>query len=54
MKIQFFEVYKDGKVNNNTMKDYHDYVIKDGKLIGEFDKMYADCDDPWHQSREAR
>lgn len=34
------------------MNDYHDYVIKDGKLVGEFDKMYADCDDPWFQSKE--
>lgn len=34
-------------------KDYHDYVIKDGKLIGEFDKMYEDCDNPWFQIEEA-
>lgn len=29
--------------------DYHDYVIKDGKLIGKFEEMYQDCSDPWHQ-----
>ena len=33
---------------------YQDYVIKEGKLVGEFDEMYQDFDDPWHQStREA-
>jgi len=29
---------------------YQDYVIKDGKLVGEFDQMYRDHDDPWDQS----
>lgn len=29
---------------------YQDYVIKDGKLVGEFDQMYKDFDDPWEQS----
>ena len=28
--------------------DYRDYVIKDGKFIGEFDQMYRHIDDPWH------
>ena len=33
-------------------KDYHDYVIKDGKLIGEFEKMYQESTDvPWHQDK---
>ena len=33
---------------------YQDYVIKDGKLIGEFEKMYQDFDNPWEQTtREA-
>ncbi len=31
-------------------KSYHDYVIKDGKFIGEFESMYRDCEDPWTQS----
>lgn len=32
---------------------YQDYVIKDGKLIGEFEEMYRDYADPWEQtSRE--
>lgn len=29
---------------------YQDYVIRDGQLIGEFDEMYQDFDDPWAQS----
>jgi len=31
-------------------KDYHDYVIKDGKFIGQFDDMYKDIKDPWNQT----
>lgn len=34
--------------------DYHPYVIADGRLVGAWDEMYAACEDPWHQSREAR
>ncbi len=29
---------------------YQDYVIRDGRLIGEFEQMYQDFDDPWHQT----
>ena len=29
---------------------YQDYVIKDGRFVGEFDEMYRDFDDPWDQS----
>lgn len=29
---------------------YQDYVIKDGKLVGEFEQMYRDFDDPWEQT----
>lgn len=29
-------------------KDYHDYVIKDGKFIGAFEQMYQNIDDPWY------
>ena len=33
--------------------DYHDYVIKDGRLIGEFEQMYKNSRDiPWHQDRQ--
>jgi len=31
---------------------YQDYVIKNGKLVGEFEQMYQDYDDPWCQSKE--
>jgi SAM-dependent methyltransferase len=35
--------------------DYHDYVIKDGRLIGEFDQMYRRAKDiPWHQDDARR
>jgi SAM-dependent methyltransferase len=29
---------------------YQDYVIRNGRLIGEFDEMYRDFEDPWEQS----
>lgn len=29
---------------------YQDYVIRSGKLIGEFDQMYQDHTDPWEQT----
>jgi len=31
-----------------TSKDYHDYVIKNGKFIGEFEQMYQNVKDPWN------
>lgn len=31
-------------------KKYQDYVIRDGKFIGEFEQMYIDFEDPWNQS----
>ena len=35
--------------------DYHDYVIKDGRLIARFDEMYAFSEDvPWHQDEQER
>ncbi len=34
------------------MESYHDYVIKDGKLIAKFDEMYTRFDDPWMQSQQ--
>ena len=31
--------------------DYHDYVSKDGKSIGDFESMYRNSDTtPWHQN----
>ena len=33
--------------------DYHDYVIKNGKLIGEFEQMYQKAKNiPWHQNKQ--
>lgn len=35
--------------------DYHDYVIKEGKLIGEFEQMYQKSDGvPWHQNEQKK
>lgn len=34
------------------MAAYQDYVIKDGQLVGDFEGLYRDFEDPWHQSRE--
>ncbi|MTI33137.1 class I SAM-dependent methyltransferase [Xanthovirga aplysinae] len=34
------------------MKTYHDFVIKDGQFIGEFEEMYQNCEDPWEQSTQ--
>ena len=31
---------------------YQDYVIRDGKFIGEFDQMYKDFEDPWFLSTD--
>lgn len=33
----------------NERSDYHEFVIKDGVFIGEFEEMYQIFDDPWHQ-----
>lgn len=35
------------------MKDYHDYVIKNGKFVGKFEEMYQSCEDPWNQSDQS-
>ena len=33
--------------------DYHDFVIKNKKLIGEFDQMYQKSREvPWHQDKQ--
>ena len=34
--------------------DYHDYVFRDGKLVGEFEEMYQrSATIPWHQDEQA-
>lgn len=37
---------------NILAKTYHHYVIKDGKFIGNFEQLYRDFEDPWHQSKD--
>jgi len=38
---------------NEHSKDYHDYVIRDGRLIGEFEAMYRHSEGvPWHQDEQ--
>ena len=32
------------------MKSYHDFVIKNGEFLGDFEKMYQIHEDPWGQS----
>ncbi|UQZ89408.1 hypothetical protein C4J81_09440 [Deltaproteobacteria bacterium Smac51] len=27
---------------------YHEYFIKDGRHIGQYEEMYQNCPDPWH------
>jgi trans-aconitate methyltransferase len=34
------------------MESYHDYVIKDGQFIGQFEEMYRRFDSPWMQDRQ--
>ena len=35
-------------------KDYHDYVFKDGRLVGDFEKMYRhSAEVPWNQDKTA-
>ena len=33
-------------------KRYQDYVISNGKLVGDFEGMYENFEDPWHQSSQ--
>jgi len=35
---------------NKKYSRYQDYVIKDGKFVGEFEEMYRDYEDPWEQT----
>jgi SAM-dependent methyltransferase len=39
---------------SNPSKDYHDYVFKGGRLVGQFDAMYRHSSDvPWHQNDQS-
>jgi len=44
----------EAKPANLSGKDYRDYVIKDGKLVGKFEEMYREAEQaPWHQNETA-
>jgi hypothetical protein len=37
----------------NKSTDYHDYVFREGKLVGEFEEMYRNsATTPWHQDEQ--
>lgn len=37
----------------NKSIDYHDYVFREGKLVGEFEEMYRNsATTPWHQDEQ--
>lgn len=37
----------------NKSTNYHDYVFRDGKLVGEFEEMYRNsATTPWHQDEQ--
>ena len=41
--------------NKKLMKkkiNYQDFVIKNGKFIGQFEKMYQEFKDPWNLLNE--
>ena len=38
----------------NKSTDYHDFVFRDGELVGEFEEMYRNSSTiPWHQDEQA-
>ena len=38
---------------SNPSPDYHDYVFRNGKLVGEFEAMYQNSSTtPWHQDEQ--
>jgi SAM-dependent methyltransferase len=40
--------------DSHPSKDYHDYVFKDGLLVGQFDAMYRHAVEvPWHQNEQS-
>ena len=38
---------------DNSKDSYHNYVIKHGKLIGDWEGLYNNFEDPWYQSTDA-
>ncbi len=39
------------KKKTNNLPRYQDYVISKGELVGDWEGLYQNFDDPWHQSR---
>jgi len=35
------------------MNDYHGYVLQGDRFVGDFERMYRDCSDPWQQDAVA-
>jgi len=47
--------FEDSSNYGNLSGDYHDYVFKDGRLLGQFDQMYQNSKEvPWHQDMTAK
>jgi SAM-dependent methyltransferase len=42
----------DKPASATTGPDYHDYVFKDGKMVGRFQEMYRDIPNPWPQQQD--
>jgi hypothetical protein len=40
------------RMSDVESKDYHDYIVVDGRFVGEFEPMYRNCEDPWHQEAD--
>ena len=40
--------------NRVKYEKYTDYVIRNGRLVGEFEEMYRDFADPWQQTTRER
>jgi hypothetical protein len=37
----------------DNIRDDHDYVFREGKLIGDFEAMYRNREEtPWHQDKQ--
>ena len=49
-RLNFALPFKKRVADLSETHKYQDYVIKDGRFIGQFEEMYRHFDDPWHQS----
>jgi len=53
LKIEYSYAHERAKLSHKkkAAPRYQDFVIKDGKLVGNFEGLYKNVDDPWSQSR---